>query len=54
MLERKINAYSNDKIIPGLKELYHDIQKNYPNLNIENISVQTSGGSFDLKPFIKL
>ncbi|MFK7048827.1 hypothetical protein FLACOL_01505 [Flavobacterium columnare] len=54
MLDRKVSAYSNDKVIPGFKELYNSVKGNYPNLNIENITFQTSGGSFDLKPFIKL
>ena len=54
MLDRKVSAYSNDKVIPGFKELYNSVKGNYPNLNIENITIQTSGGNFDLKPFIKL
>jgi hypothetical protein len=54
MLDRKVSAYSNDKVIPGFKELYNSVKGNYPNLNIENITIQTLGGSFDLKPFIKL
>ncbi|MCT4638608.1 MAG: hypothetical protein N4A72_12985, partial [Bacteroidales bacterium] len=53
-LNRKISAYSNDKIIPGMKQLYTKIKNEYKGLNIENISVQTSGGSMDLKPFIKI
>lgn len=28
--------------------------RQYPNLNIENIAIQTRGGLFDLKPFMKL
>ncbi|MBT1686330.1 fibronectin type III domain-containing protein [Dawidia soli] len=54
MRERKIGAYSNDKIIPGHKDLYHQIQGNYSNLEIDNLTVQTAGGTFDLKPFITL
>ena len=53
-LERKISTYSNDKIIPGAKQLYQKMKANYPHLNIENISVQTAGGVLDLKPYIKL
>ncbi|MCD9017600.1 fibronectin type III domain-containing protein [Parachryseolinea silvisoli] len=54
MRERKIGAYSNDKIIPGHKDLYHQMQASYANLAIDNLTVQTAGGAFDLKPFITL
>ncbi|WP_220472586.1 hypothetical protein [Spirosoma foliorum] len=54
MLERKASAYSSDKIIPGFKELYTSLKSDYPNLNIENITIQTSGGTFDLQPYMNL
>jgi len=49
-----INAKPDKGIIKGLKELKESLQAKYPNLNIENIAIQTSGGTFDLKPFMKL
>ena len=54
MLERKVSAYSNDNIVPGARELYNKMKNGYPNLNIDNITIQTKGGSFDLKPYMKL
>ncbi|WP_421810599.1 hypothetical protein [Flagellimonas sp.] len=54
MLERKFSTYSNDKIIPDGKKLYKNMQANYPDLDIENISIQTPSSSFNLKPFMKL
>lgn len=49
-----INAKPDKGVIDGLKNLKDNLQATYPNLNIENIAIQTSGGIFDLKPFIKL
>lgn len=53
-LERKISTYSKDNIIPRGRQLYQKLKTEYPDLNIENISIQTSGGSLDLQPFIQL
>lgn len=49
-----INAKPDKGVIDGLKSLKDRLQTTYPNLNIKNIAVQTSGGLFDLKPFFKL
>ena len=49
-----INAKPDKGVIDGLKNLKDNLQLKYPNLNIENIAIQTSGGMFDLKPFMKL
>lgn len=54
MKERKISTYSSDDIIPGGYELYKQLQTNYPNLNVRNVSIQVSEGSFDLLPYLKL
>lgn len=50
----KINANSNLNIIPNLNSLYQNLKGGYPSLNIENITIQTTGGQFDLLPSLKL
>ncbi|MFK7048829.1 hypothetical protein FLACOL_01503 [Flavobacterium columnare] len=49
-----INAKPDKGVVEGLKSLKNSIQINYPNLNVENIAIQTQSGVFDLKPYIKL
>ncbi|MHA7831420.1 MAG: hypothetical protein ACX93O_09985 [Flagellimonas sp.] len=52
---RKISAKSTTpELVSGLNGLKNTISGQYSGLNIEDISIMTTGGNLDLKPFIKL
>lgn len=49
-----INASPDKGVVSGIRNLLTEIQAEFPNLNIKNITIQESGSVFDLKPYLNL
>lgn len=49
-----IKATPDKGVISGFKDRSNEIQVEFPNLNIENITIQEYGSTFDLKPYLNL
>ncbi|MEO1054106.1 MAG: hypothetical protein AAFX87_25940 [Bacteroidota bacterium] len=49
-----INAKGSKNIVKNFKTLRNDLIKKYPDLKIDNISIQPVNSGFDLNPFMKL
>ena len=50
----KISASTKPRIILGHKDVVRNLNKKYPDLNIEDISIQKTGGKLELKPDLKI
>ena len=49
-----IKAEPDKRVIDGFRALKDQLAGQYPNLNIENIAIQTADSIFNLEPFIRL